>query len=467
MNANMHQLLQPAKTRGTPRFSWRPSRATLRLRLYLLLALTDVAVLTLSIALASVALHGFGLDAGALLLVRVLTPFYLVIATFTGAISISSGMRAGVGIGRSCRAVTLTYVAFVLLAFSLKTTSEMSRLLVGVSYTGAVVGLALARYCFARRAKKLLGGNPWDTILICDGVDDLTLPGDCNLVLHADASLSPFDRTPGMFDRLARLVGKADRVVVRCTPDRRAAWTAVLQGLNVQGEIQASELRHLSPQALSFSGSEPTIVVAQGPLRLKDRVLKRLMDVGISGAALLLLLPLLAAIAIAVRATSDGPVFFKQVRMGRQNRKFTMLKFRSMRVADTDHAGVRSTARDDDRITRVGRWLRRTSLDELPQLFNVLIGDMSVVGPRPHALSSTAADMLFWEIDPAYWDRHVIKPGLTGLAQVRGFRGATLLRDDLERRLSADMEYIRNWSLQLDALILLRTMMVLVHRNAY
>lgn len=138
-----------------------------------------------------------------------------------------------------------------------------------------------------------------------------------------------------------------------------------------------------------------------------------------------------------------------------------------MREESCDSDGRRSTARDDDRITPLGRILRRTSLDELPQLFNVVEGDMSLVGPRPHALGSLAGDQLFWHVDRRYWLRHAIKPGITGLAQVRGFRGATDHRDDLMLRLQCDLEYASRWSLFIDAYILLRTFAVLVHKRAY
>ncbi|MBA3836318.1 MAG: exopolysaccharide biosynthesis polyprenyl glycosylphosphotransferase, partial [Zymomonas sp.] len=117
--------------------------------------------------------------------------------------------------------------------------------------------------------------------------------------------------------------------------------------------------------------------------------------------------------------------------------------------------------------TKVGRFIRRSSIDELPQLINVLRGEMSIVGPRPHALGSRAEGKLFWEIDPRYWHRHATKPGLTGLAQVRGYRGATVVRKDLADRLNADLEYVRAWSLWLDVRIILQTFGVLVHRNAY
>lgn len=137
-----------------------------------------------------------------------------------------------------------------------------------------------------------------------------------------------------------------------------------------------------------------------------------------------------------------------------------------MRSEQSDHAGRQFASRDDDRITRVGRFLRRTSIDELPQLLNVLEGDMSLVGPRPHALGSLAGDKLFWQVDHRYWLRDALKPGITGLAQVRGFRGATDCEEDLEQRLAADLEYLRDWSLWREIHILASTALVVTHRNA-
>ena len=183
-------------------------------------------------------------------------------------------------------------------------------------------------------------------------------------------------------------------------------------------------------------------------------------------AALALALPLLL-VALAIRIEDGGPALFLQRRVGRNNQFFNIYKFRTMRVAKADHAGRRSTSRDDDRVTRIGRWLRRTSIDELPQLFNVLKGEMSLVGPRPHALGSQAGDKLFWEVDDQYWTRHALKPGLTGLAQVRGLRGATDVESDLTRRLDADLEYLNGWSIWRDIGIVLGTLRVLVHPKAY
>ncbi|NOU03648.1 MAG: sugar transferase [Novosphingobium sp.] len=195
--------------------------------------------------------------------------------------------------------------------------------------------------------------------------------------------------------------------------------------------------------------------------------MKRLFDVVVSAGALLMLAPLLGLVAIAILIEDGSPVLFVQRRVGRSNRFFDVLKFRSMRTDREDSAGSRSASQTDDRVTRVGRLIRRTSIDELPQLFNVLKGDMSLVGPRPHALGSQAGDKLFWEVDGRYWQRHALKPGLTGLAQVRGLRGATDRESDLQQRLNADLEYVDGWSPWRDIGILLRTLRVVVHPRAF
>src|SRR3546814_4240017 len=152
------------------------------------------------------------------------------------------------------------------------------------------------------------------------------------------------------------------------------------------------------------------------------------------------------AVAIAIKLESRGSVFFRQERLGRGNRLFLVYKFRSMRVEKCDENGDRSTARADDRITRVVQFIRRTSIDELPQLWNVLRGEMSLVGPRPHALGSRAGGALFWYVDQRYWYRHATKPGLTGLAPVRGYRGATDHHRELTNRLHDELESISGWT---------------------
>jgi lipopolysaccharide/colanic/teichoic acid biosynthesis glycosyltransferase len=231
--------------------------------------------------------------------------------------------------------------------------------------------------------------------------------------------------------------------------------------------VLAPELDELGPLGTgSFAGSA-TVKVAAGSLELRQRLLKRALDVTLSVLVLAMTAPLLLIVAVAIMIDSQGPVFFMQQRVGRGNELFRMIKFRSMRVDASDRDGARSTGRGDDRVTRVGAFIRATSIDELPQLFNVLSGTMSIVGPRPHALGSLAGDALFWDIDERYWHRHACKPGLTGLAQVRGLRGATHHRTDLINRLQADLEYIAGWTIWKDFAILLATMRVLIHKNAY
>jgi lipopolysaccharide/colanic/teichoic acid biosynthesis glycosyltransferase len=208
-------------------------------------------------------------------------------------------------------------------------------------------------------------------------------------------------------------------------------------------------------------------LIAAGPLGLRDRIVKRTLDLIVAISLLIVLAPLLFVTAAAIKATSDGPVFFRQRRLGRGNHPFEVLKFRTMLIDACDSRGSTSASRTDCRVTRVGTVLRQTSIDELPQLLNVLRGDMSIVGPRPHALGSTAEDDVFWNIDDRYWQRGAVKPGITGLAQVRGLRGATGTRRDLTDRVQADLEYLANWSVWKDVGIMLQTARVLVHPNAF
>jgi lipopolysaccharide/colanic/teichoic acid biosynthesis glycosyltransferase len=300
-------------------------------------------------------------------------------------------------------------------------------------------------------------------------LDEVATAGDGKqIVIDAAAlGLEPAIDDPLMLDRLAQILDACERVIVSCPEERRGAWARVLAGANVEAEMLVPELDAVGAIGLRRHGGHSTLLVGCGPLRLRDRVTKRLFDIGFSGTLLILLLPVFAAIALAIRIESPGPILFRQQRLGRSNRLFSILKFRSMRTELGDESGSRSASRDDDRVTRVGRFLRRTSLDELPQLLNVLAGEMSVVGPRPHPLGCRADDELFWDIDDHYFDRHSIKPGITGLAQVRGFRGATEKKTDVTDRLRADLEYLDGWHIGRDVAIVARTIGVVVHSNAF
>jgi exopolysaccharide biosynthesis polyprenyl glycosylphosphotransferase len=184
---------------------------------------------------------------------------------------------------------------------------------------------------------------------------------------------------------------------------------------------------------------------------------KRCMDVVASALLLVLLSPVLLAVAAAVKLTSPGPVFFGQRRWGRGNAPFRLYKFRSMYVELEDKSGIAHTVQNDPRVTPVGRFIRKYSLDELPQLINVLKGDMSLVGPRAHVLGMHAVGVRYEDLVPEYFARHIVRPGMTGLAQVRGFRGEVADEDHARGRVACDLEYIRTFSIWQDIKIMVLT----------
>jgi Undecaprenyl-phosphate glucose phosphotransferase len=211
-------------------------------------------------------------------------------------------------------------------------------------------------------------------------------------------------------------------------------------------------------------GGHYTLRLARAPLTVKDRILKRSFDVAVASMLLMLAAPVLAVIAAAIKLDTPGPVLFRQRRNGFNQKEFRIFKFRTMTTLD-DGAVVRQATRDDQRITRVGRLLRRTNLDELPQLLNVILGHMSLVGPRPHAL---AHNCQYEEEIRLYARRHNVKPGITGWAQVNGYRGETSALDKMLKRVEHDFYYIDHWSLLLDIRILLTTVLSPTsYRNAY
>lgn len=196
---------------------------------------------------------------------------------------------------------------------------------------------------------------------------------------------------------------------------------------------------------------------ADAPTKAGQLAVKRMMDIVGSFAGIVLLAPLLLLVAALIKLESRGPVFFRQIRTGLNDVPFEILKFRSMYTEQCDHSGVAQTTDNDPRITRLGKILRKTNLDEIPQLWNVLIGDMSLVGPRPHVPDMLAAGRNYSDLVQGYEYRHLMRPGLTGLAQARGLRGPTTHRWLAIRRIVCDVEYIRNFSLILDIKIVIRT----------
>jgi Undecaprenyl-phosphate glucose phosphotransferase len=205
------------------------------------------------------------------------------------------------------------------------------------------------------------------------------------------------------------------------------------------------------------------IEIQRPPLSVLERAQKRCLDIGVASFALLMLAPLLLTAAILIKLDTPGNVIFRQSRRGFNGRPFEIWKFRSMSVSENGHTVTQAT-KQDARVTRVGRILRKTSVDELPQLWNVLRGEMSLVGPRPHAL---AHDNYYDQVIGNYVYRHHMKPGLTGWAQVNGFRGETPTIDLMEKRVEYDVWYVSNWSIWLDLKIMVRTAAALMYQEAY
>jgi putative colanic acid biosynthesis UDP-glucose lipid carrier transferase len=211
-------------------------------------------------------------------------------------------------------------------------------------------------------------------------------------------------------------------------------------------------------------GGMPVMAICETPFYGFSSIQKRMSDIVISSIICLFLIPIFIVIALAIKLTSKGPILFKQLRYGVDGKEILVYKFRSMTVCENT-SDIKQATRNDVRITKLGRFLRKTSLDELPQFINVLQGRMSIVGPRPHAI---AHNELYRTIIKGYMVRHKIKPGITGWAQVNGFRGETDTLDKMEQRIQYDLDYLRNWSLGLDLKIMLRTITVVFgDDNAY
>lgn len=446
------------------------SREVARLRLYALTICLDLAVLAVAFIAANlIVLNDIVGEPGkphGLVMFAMIGPVYALLAVNGGVYGLQMIGRGGLSGWRALLALAQAAVLVLIIVYFSKIAEQLSRLTFLVGLILAAVGLKVIHRVGDHIARAIVGETPRLTVLIVDGLPyESDAPAE---VIDAVAlGLDPTSHDADMAARLASAVGAAERVVLSCVPERMAAWGVALASLSARAEILVPEMRRFAPAKIGSYDDHPTVVVASGPLLFRDRILKRVLDIAIAVPALIALSPLLIAAALAVKLTSPGPVFFRQARLGRSARPFMIYKFRSMRNDMADATASKLTQRNDPRVTPVGEFLRRTSIDELPQLLNVLSGDMSIVGPRPHAPAAKAADSLYWEVDHRYWARHCIKPGMTGLAQVRGHRGPTDRHEDLVNRLQSDLEYVTNWSIWRDLRIIAATLRVLAHDNAF
>ena len=437
-----------------------------RLQSYLALMLGDIVAIFAAFCLSGyLYLAATGL-AQAAILAQLLLPVFLTVALYNGAYSHATLLSSQTGMLRAMSALGISVGVVVFIAYYAKSSATFSRFMFTFGTVLAGVMLCWVRLQMRAVVRWRCGARIINELLIDDGGPPIALPGAMP-VNAARLGLVPALDDPAALNRIGTVLKSIDRVVVTCPPERRAAWASLLKGANIDGEVIDDTVAELGAHGARTVGGHGLLRVSIGPLGIRARATKRLFDVALAGTALVLLSPLLLLVAATILIEDGSPVLFVQRRVGRANRFFQMYKFRSMAVSRTDQEGSQSTERDDARITRVGRFIRRTSIDELPQLFNVIMGEMSIVGPRPHALGSQAGTKLFWEVDDRYWERHALKPGLTGLAQIRGFRGATDREADLTDRLRADLEYLDGWSLARDIQIVFSTLGVLVHDQAY
>jgi Undecaprenyl-phosphate glucose phosphotransferase len=387
---------------------------------------------------------------------------------------------------------SVLFLGMLLLGFVFKATGEVSRVWLVSWYLSGAIALVLFRLSlrtFVWRATSE-GRLKRRTVIVGGGKDAEDLirsirsgaENDINLIGLFDDRTD--DRSPESVSNLPKLGRVSDlvefarrtRVDLVIVSMPLSAETRVLQMLkqlwvlpvDIRLSAHMSKLR-FTTKAYSYVGDVPVFDMADRPISDWNLVFKWVFDKVVAVVALVLLSPVMIATAIAIRLESKGPVFFVQKRHGFNNQFVGVYKFRSMYADQADFAAAKQVTRDDPRVTRVGRFIRKTSIDELPQLFNVLKGDLSIVGPRPHAIAAKSENILYYEAVEGYFARHRVKPGMTGWAQVHGWRGETDTVDKIEQRVNHDLYYIENWSILLDLYIVFMTPFSLftASKNAY
>ena len=351
--------------------------------------------------------------------------------------------------------------------------------LLGLRFLTAFAASVLARLGKLDRYVVIVGGGP----LAEDLLGELTNEALCDVRILGLFDDRGDERVPdlvagfpklGTIDDLiafARNV-RVDQILFALPVHAEARILEILRRLwvlpiDIRLAAHANRLR-FRPRAYSFLGDVPLFDLIDKPMSESAIVVKAVFDRVVGLALTALLAPVMLAVAAGVKLSSPGPVLFRQERFGFNNEKIRIYKFRSLYVDHCDRGACRQVTRDDPRVTPFGRFIRRTSLDELPQLFNVLKGELSLVGPRPHVVNATVAGQAYEEIVDGYFARHRVKPGLTGWAQINGWRGETDTMEKIQRRVDYDLDYIENWSIWFDLRILALTPFALASgRNAY
>jgi len=308
--------------------------------------------------------------------------------------------------------------------------------------------------------------NANSDIRICGVFDDRTDDRSPEIVagypkLGTIAELVEFARKTRINMLIVSIPLKAEKRVLQLL---KRLWVLPV---DIRLSAHANKL-HFRQRSYTYEGAVPFLDVFEKPIADWDSVMKRCFDVIVASLALVLLSPLMIMTAIAVKLDSKGPVFFKQKREGFNNEEIEIFKFRSLYTDQGDRSGVNVVTKNDSRVTKVGRFIRKTSIDELPQLFNVILGSLSLVGPRPHVPNAQTDNRLWNDVVDSYFARHKVKPGVTGWAQINGWRGEVDTEEKIHGRVDYDLYYIENWSLLFDIYILAITPLKLMNtENAY
>ncbi|MGI9414285.1 MAG: undecaprenyl-phosphate glucose phosphotransferase [Hyphomicrobiales bacterium] len=431
---------------------------------------------------------GLAQYAGPILILAGVVP--IVFQAF-GLYTIHSLLRVAEQAARVVMAWTAVFAVFTAVVFFTKLGDVYSRVWLLSWYTIGVAALISLRFLVCGlvrkwntdgrldRAAVIVGGGPRTAELI-DALEgspdtDVSIVGifDDRSDHRSPATINGYPKL-GDLSQLVEFARnrRVDMLIVSLPITAENRLLEVLRKLwvlpvDIRLSAHTNRLR-FRPRAYSFIGSVPFFDVFDKPLSGWDSIIKDAEDRFVSAAALVLAAPVMALVALAIKLDSRGPVFFKQKRYGFNNELIEVYKFRSMYIDQADASASKLVTKDDPRVTRVGRFIRKTSLDELPQLFNVLKGDLSLVGPRPHATMAKAADRLYTDVVDGYFARHKVKPGITGWAQIRGWRGETDTTVKIERRVEHDLYYIENWSVMFDLYILCMTPYALLNtENAY
>lgn len=451
------------------------------------------AVLVVGTGLAIYALY---LDLGPDAVVRYVTVLViaavLIVQSFyiAGLYRFNAVITPGQQIGKIASITTTVFLVLLAVGFALKISDEFSRVWIFSTAVATILMIRLGRAGFVAIIRMMaMNGHLARNILVYGATEQAQ-----RFIAQLRQLNAPWNQVIGLFDdrhSAAGLEMEGVRVrgdlqeLIQCARDTRAddivvalPWgdqtriTQILQTLkvlptNIRLSPELSSLPILSG-TINYQYGVPLASIYEKPLSAWHNVEKRIFDLAVTSTLLILLAPLMLLLFAGVKLDSPGPIFFRQRRYGFNNELILIWKLRTMYIEQQDENAERLATPDDPRVTRFGSFLRRTSLDELPQLFNVLMGDMSLVGPRPHALQAKAAGQLYQDAVGEYAARHRVKPGLTGWAQVNGWRGETDTHEKIVKRVEHDLYYIENWSIRLDFRILLRTAAVLINqKNAY